>query len=126
MMTGGEINVKGMSLPGADAGGIGALALWGGTINVGTARGGLVMYPGGQIDITEGLLVLEGDQEALVEGFVDEDFMVAYGGAGTVQFEYDGDFTYVIGVQNLPCDFDGNLICEIKFGYFQHQNNHQQ
>jgi hypothetical protein len=116
VITGGEINAKGVDLPGKgreERFGIGAISLFGGTLNVGTARGGLDMHTGGRIDITEGLLVLEGDQEALVEGFVEEDFILAYDGQGTVQAEYDGDFTYVIGVQNLPCDFDGDQLCDI-------------
>ncbi len=114
VMTGGEINAKGLDMPGKGNGGIGAIGLYGGVLNVGTERGGLVMYPGGEIDITDGLLVLEGDQTAQIADYVDEDWIRAYGGAGTVQMEYDGDFTYVAGVQNLPsCDFDGNQICDI-------------
>lgn len=116
VMTGGEVNAKGVDLPGKGAEGregIGFIGLYGGVLNVGTARDGLVMHPGGEIDITEGLLVLEGDQTARVADYVDEDFIFAYGGQGTVEMEYDGDFTYVAAAQNLPCDFDGNQLCEI-------------
>ena len=113
VMTGGEVNAKGMDLPGKGNGGIGALALWGGTVNVGTERGGLQMHEGGEIDIRAGVLVLEGDQTVNVANFIDQDWIIAYGGEGEVQVEYDGDFTYVAGTRLLPCDFDGDQLCSI-------------
>ena len=64
-MTGGEVIAKGVDMPGKNNGGIGIINLWGGMFNVGLERGGLVLYEGAQLDITEGVLVLEGDQSAI-------------------------------------------------------------
>lgn len=50
------------------------------------------------IDITEGQLVLEGDWTAQVDLDVQEGQIVAYGGAGLVQRDFDGNVTTVYAV----------------------------
>ena len=114
MMTGGEIFANGMDLPGKGNGGLGVIELWGGTINVGTARGGLVMYENSRINIQdEGLMILEGDQTATVTEYVDQDWIIAYDGNGEVEIFWDGDFTFVSAALSLACDFDSNQICDL-------------
>ena len=97
LMTGGEVNAKGIDMPGKGHGGTAEIGLYGGTLNVGTARGGLVMYPDQDalIDITEGTLVLEGDEVFKVEDLIDRGQIVAYGGDGTVEYDFDGVSTIV-------------------------------
>jgi hypothetical protein len=108
-MTGGEIFAKGVDMPGKNYGGLATLNLWGGTMNVGLARGGLIMYEGGKLDITEGTLILEGDQTFAVNDYVDNGWMTAYGGTGTLSINYDGDYTTVVAISKAtPGDFDGN------------------
>ncbi len=66
-------------------------------LNVGTARGGLVMYPDQDalIDITEGTLVLEGDEIFKVEDLIERGQIIAYGGDGFVEYDFDGVSTIV-------------------------------
>ncbi len=45
-MTGGEVFAQGVDMPGKNNGGVGIINLWGGTLNVGSSRGGLVLYDG--------------------------------------------------------------------------------
>jgi len=47
------------------------------------------------IDITEGMLVLEGDEVFKVEELIDRGQIVAYGGDGTVEYDFDGVSTIV-------------------------------
>jgi hypothetical protein len=125
VISGGTVNAKGIDMPGKGGEGRNGAAeihLEGGTLNVGTARGGLIMYDGRAIppliDITEGTLVLEGDETAKVEDFVDRGFITAYGGDGDVDYSYDNlsNSTTVTASPPVvggirPCDFnaDGNF-----------------
>ncbi len=88
IMTGGTVNAKGVQLPTDSATG-GQLYLYGGTYNVGTARGGLKMESTGLIDITEGIMTLEGDETEKVEGFIASDQIIAYSGAGRIFYDYN-------------------------------------
>jgi hypothetical protein len=88
IMTGGTVNAKGISIP-SGAGNSGTIYLHGGTYNVGTERGGLVMRENGLIDITEGTFILEGDETAKINDLIAAGQITAYGGAG--QFEIDFD-----------------------------------
>lgn len=103
-MTGGTINAKGVDMPGKGNGGIAEIDLYGGTLNVGTARGGLIMYPDQEafIDITEGTLVLEGDELFKVEELIDREQIIAYGGEGEVEYDYDGVSTIVTAIAPTP------------------------
>jgi hypothetical protein len=88
VMTGGTVNAKGVSIP-SGPGNFGTILLHGGTYNVGTERGGLVMREGGLIDITEGTLVLEGDQTANINDLIDAGQITSYDGAGVFELDYD-------------------------------------
>jgi hypothetical protein len=87
-MTGGTVNAKGIQLP-TDSGPYGHIFLHGGTINLGTTRGGLNMEPTGLIDMTEGTLVLEEDQRERINGFIAAGQMTAYSGAGYFEVDYN-------------------------------------
>jgi hypothetical protein len=88
VMTGGTVNAKGISIP-SGPGNSGTILLQGGTYNVGTARGGLVMREGGLIDITEGTLILEGDQTAAINDLIDAGQITSYDSSGIFQIDYD-------------------------------------
>jgi hypothetical protein len=89
IMTGGEVFSKGVKLT-TSSGTKGELLLYGGTYNIGTARGGLDMSEGnGMIDITEGTLILEGDQTENINGLIGEGKITSYGGAGVFSLDYD-------------------------------------
>ena len=112
-MTGGVINAKGIDMPGDGEDGnpgSGTINLNGGTINVGTARGGLMMYEGAHIDIRgSGKLVLEGEQ-LQVEGYIDNGWITAFGGTDKLVMEFDGDFTTLSALGLIgDCNFDGVL-----------------
>ncbi len=112
-ITGGAIYAQGVDAPGKNNGGIGIINLWGGTLNVGTSRGGLVLYEGAHIDISEGVLVLEGDQTAPVEDYIGSEWITAYGGEGDLIIDFDGDYTTVVAQSNsLPGDFDRNGVLD--------------
>ena len=85
-MTGGTINAQELVIP-TSSGRAGQLYLHGGTVNVG--GDGLSMTDTGLIDITEGVLTLEGDLRATVEGFINDDLITAYDSAGTFEIDYD-------------------------------------
>jgi hypothetical protein len=90
IMTGGTVNAKGVKLT-TSSGVKGELLLHGGTYNIGTARGGLNMEEGnGLIDITEGTLILEGDERAKINDLIAAGKITAYGGAGQFAMDYDG------------------------------------
>jgi hypothetical protein len=112
-MTGGEIYALGMDVPGKGNGGVGIINLYGGVINVGTARGGLTLHEGAQIDITEGTMILEGDQTALVEDYIAEQWIMAYGGTGDVVVSLANDYTTITGKSNfIPGDFNGDGVLD--------------
>ena len=101
IMTGGTVNAKGVSIP-SGPGNSGEIQLHGGTYNVGTARGGLVMREGSLINITAGALVLEGDVTANIDGLIAEGKITAYGGAGQFEIDYDATnpgFTIVTAME---------------------------
>jgi hypothetical protein len=89
IMTGGTVFAKGVKLT-TSSGIKGELFLHGGTYNIGTERGGLDMSEGnGMIDITEGTLILEGDETAKINGLIAEGKITSYGGSGLFQLDYD-------------------------------------
>ena len=104
VMTGGTVNAQGVDMPGKGNGGSAEIDLYGGTLNVGTARGGLVMYAEQEalIDITEGELVLEGDATFTVDDLIDREQIVAYGGDGDVDVDFDGVNTIVTATPPTP------------------------
>jgi hypothetical protein len=112
-MTGGEVFARGVDMPGKNYGGIGVINLYGGVLNVGVERGGLMMYEGAQIDITEGLIILEGDQSAAVEDYIELGWMMAYGGDGDLSVDFDGDYTTISAASTaVPGDVNGDGVVD--------------
>ncbi|MBN2455115.1 MAG: PEP-CTERM sorting domain-containing protein [Sedimentisphaerales bacterium] len=97
-MTGGTLNAtSSLELHKADS--LGQLNLYGGTINAGV----LYMDTGHLLDITEGVMYLDGDQTDAgddLQTWITDDWIIAYGGAGTVMSEYNfgSDQTKVWGI----------------------------
>jgi len=85
-MTGGTINAKELVIP-TGSGRAGQLYLDGGIVNVGSD--GLSMTDVGLIDITAGILTLEGDLRETVQNYIDDGLIIAYGGAGTLEMDFD-------------------------------------
>ncbi|UCD48501.1 MAG: discoidin domain-containing protein, partial [Phycisphaerales bacterium] len=85
-MTGGTINAQEFVVPTA-TGRAGQMYLHGGIINVGD--GGLSMTEVGLIDITEGIMTLEGDLRETVQDYIDVGLITAYGGDGSFEIDYD-------------------------------------
>jgi hypothetical protein len=87
-MTGGTISAAEAVIP-TGSGAFGELFLYGGTYNV-TNADGLSVKDNGIIDITEGALVLEGDDTAKVNDLIAAGLITAYGGSGTFELDFDG------------------------------------
>jgi len=85
-MTGGEIHAGRLIIPTGSGRG-GQLYLHGGTYYVGS--GGLTMTDTGLLDITEGTLVLEGDQRSSLEALMSDGQITAYDGGGYLDLDYD-------------------------------------
>ncbi len=87
IITGGNISAGEAVIP-TGSGAFGDLYLYGGTYNV-TKPGGLSVKANGLIDITEGTLVLEGDETAKVNDLVASGRILGYGGTGKVSVDYN-------------------------------------
>ncbi len=87
IMTGGTINAGEAVIP-TGSGAFGELFLHGGTYNV-TKPGGLDVKENGLIDVTEGTLVLEGDQTAKINELIAAGRITAYDGRGQFELDYD-------------------------------------
>jgi hypothetical protein len=117
-MTGGEINAKGIDIPGDGEDGNPGRAeinLDGGVINVGTERGGLMMYEGAVVNITEGQFLLEGDQEEQVQTYIDNGWITAYGSNPNAELVLGYDATQNLTflsaiIESLTdCNSDGSI-----------------
>jgi len=86
-MPGGTIHAGEVVIP-TSTGAFGELFLHGGTYHV-TKSGGLEVKENGLIDITEGTLVLEGDETAKVNDLIAADRITACGGQGDFELDYD-------------------------------------
>ncbi len=67
-MTGGEVTVKGLTISHPTERPVGTLELFGGVMNVGSD--GLEMARDGTIEVRDGILVLDGDQQAVLDGYI--------------------------------------------------------
>lgn len=85
-MTGGTVNAQELVIP-TGTGVEGIYYLYGGTCNVG--NGGLSMTDAGLIDIGGGTLILEGDQVDQINDLVGNGQIIAYGGSGRVQLDFN-------------------------------------
>ncbi len=87
-LTGGTINAGEAVIP-TGSGAFGELYLHGGTYTV-TKADGLSVQENGLIDITEGTLVLEGDDTAKINDLIAAGLITAYGGDGKFELDFDG------------------------------------
>ncbi|MBA7695772.1 hypothetical protein ES703_104408 [subsurface metagenome] len=77
--------------------------LSGGTIDLG-ANPGITVYANdgvpdtALIDISGGTLTLAGNQVSMIETFISDGIIIAYGGEGTVLLTYDGQSTMVVAM----------------------------
>jgi hypothetical protein len=112
-MTGGTIIVgDDFEIPESEGDGvsIAEVNLDGGTIIIG---GDLHMFDQGSLDITAGTLIVDANAVSAVQGYIDNGWITAYGGDGTVQLDYDvtsAGQTTLKGVHKLePNPIDGGL-----------------
>ena len=109
-MTGGTITV-GDDLMIPEATGTEAIVnLNGGTISL---SGDLTMDEGGILDITAGTLILDGNALSTVQGYIDNGWISAYDGNGTIHMDYDVNevHTTVKAVHKLaPYPIDGGWV----------------
>jgi len=87
IMTSGTVNARKAKIP-TSTGAFGELFLHGGTYHV-TGAGELDVKDNGLIDITEGTLVLEGDDTAKINNLIAAGLITAYGGDGVFELDYD-------------------------------------
>jgi len=84
-MTGGTIELSdSLVVPGQT--GTGSVSLHGGTINASNLR---LTSASGSIDITIGTLILAGDDTTTIQTYIDNGWITAYGGRGTLLLDYD-------------------------------------
>jgi len=103
-MSGGAITANVMKIPSRS--GTGTLNMTGGTIDVAGGLyvnasgdvhldGGVVsaadlfMNAAGRLDITEGMLILAGDDRTVLEGYINSGLITGYGGEGDLAIGYD-------------------------------------
>jgi len=85
-MTGGTITVsRDLEMP-ASVGSSAQVNLYGGTIILG---GSLLMREDGILDITAGTLIIDGDARVYIQGYMNNGWITAYGGTGTIIYDYD-------------------------------------
>jgi T5SS/PEP-CTERM-associated repeat protein len=85
-MTGGTITVGLVFGIAQNTGSIADVNLYGGTIN---ANGTFNMTSGGGLDITTGTLIVNGDVTTLINTYITNGWITAYGGTGTVNVSYN-------------------------------------
>ena len=84
-MTGGAVELSGnLIVPGLT--GTGTVNLNGGTINASDLR---LTSDSGLLDITIGTLILNGDDTATIQTYIDDGLLTAYEGQGRVNVDYD-------------------------------------
>jgi hypothetical protein len=84
-MTGGTINLSdNLQVPGLN--GTGTVNLNGGTINASELQ---LTSASGTMNITTGVLVLEGDDTATVQTYIDDGWITAYKGQGRLNLDYN-------------------------------------
>jgi len=105
-MTGGTISAGELVIP-TGSGTFGLLYLYGGTVNV-TQPGGLEVNANGLIDMTEGTLVLEGDETATINDLFEAGLIASYAGEGILNVDYDvstpGKTTVTAGFVPAPVE----------------------
>ena len=99
-MTGGTVTAQDIKIPNQFSNGtgniVGHVDLWGGTITVtrnfimgnrvsGSADGGT-----GTMDVEGGTLIVDGDSETDIQGYIDAGWITSYGGTGSFELDYNG------------------------------------
>jgi hypothetical protein len=110
-MTGGTINVtRDVELPKTGNGQTGHMNLHGGTLVI---NRNLLMTEGGTMDIRGGILLLNSDAISDIQGYVDNGWITAYDGNGTIEIDYDvtneGQTTITAVHRLRPTPIDGGL-----------------
>ena len=84
-MTGGTIELSGnLVIPGQS--GTGSVSLHGGTITASDLR---MTSDSGSMDITIGTLILAGDDTTTIQTYIDDGWITAYDGKGTLRLDYN-------------------------------------
>ena len=109
-MTGGTIELSdNLVVPGQT--GTGSVSLHGGTINASDLR---LTSASGSMDITVGTLILVGDDTTTIQTYIDNGWITAYGGRGTLHLDYDitneGKTTLTATSLLNPNPVDGGLV----------------
>jgi len=109
-MTGGVIKLSNnLIVPGGT--GTGTVHLRGGTINASDLR---LTSASGLVDIGAGTLILEDDDTETLQTFIDDGWLVAYGGQGILHIDYDvtnaGKTTITATPLLAPTPADGSLV----------------
>ena len=113
-MTGGTITVEAdLKIPGK-AEGTGHVNLHGGIITANNLVMGEEAGSVGTMDVRAGTLIINGDAVSTVQGYIDNGWITAYGGNGTLQLDYDvtnPGQTTLKATHNLnPNPADGGLV----------------
>ncbi|MFI4911462.1 MAG: family 16 glycosylhydrolase [Sedimentisphaeraceae bacterium JB056] len=91
-ISGGTINTDTLYVPGY-LNSTGTVNVDGGEINIGS--GGLVIVNDeatssvGQVDISGGTIVIDGDVTSTIQSYIDNDYITAYNGSGAVSVDYN-------------------------------------
>ncbi len=113
-MTGGTITVGGDFTIGKEATGTGHVNLHGGIITAGGLEMRVKAGSVGTMDVKAGTLIIDGNDLSLVQGYIDNGWITAYDGNGTLQLDYDvtnKGKTTLKGVHKLnPNPADGCLV----------------
>ncbi len=109
-MTGGTIELTGnLVVPGQT--GTGTVNLRSGTISAVELR---LTSDSGLVDVGAGTLILEGDDTETLQTFIDDGWLVAYGGQGILHVDYDvtnaGQTTITATPLLAPTPADGSLV----------------
>ena len=84
-MTGGVIELSdNLVVPGQT--GTGSVNFLGGTINADDLR---MTSASGSMNVTTGILILDGNDVETIQTFIDDGWLTAYGGQGTINLDYD-------------------------------------
>ena len=108
-MTGGTIIVgRDVELPKSGNGQTTHVDLHGGTLIV---NDDLLMGDGGTMDITGGTLIIDANVVSIVQGYIDNGWITAYGGVGTLNVVYADSVTTITAVHPLkPFPTDNSLV----------------
>lgn len=109
-MTGGVIELNdNLIVPGNT--GVGTVHLRGGTINASELR---LTSASGLVDIGAGTLILKGDDTATIQAYVEDGWLVAYGGQGMLHVDYDvtneGKTTLTASALLTPNPVDNSIV----------------